>query len=227
MDNGSGPLIAIPRWKAPTWERTGYYMDSIEIAGGRCRLVEENKLPADARGLILMGGVDVNPKLYREKPGPFTDRPHVERDTHEITLLQEALDRDLPVLAICRGHQVLNVAMGGSLLQHIEDNGHRWTDEGESSWHEIGVDKASRLAGAYEGEGALKVNSRHHQGITNDRLAPALRSVAAAHDFVEAAESTTHRWVLGVQWHPERPEMRPDASPLFQAFTDACRSRSS
>ena len=215
------PLIAIPRWKAPTWERTGYYLDSLEGAGARCQLVEEKKLPADAQGFLLMGGVDVDPKLYNEKPGSFTDRPHEERDTHELRLLDEALERDLPVLAICRGHQLLNVALGGSLLQHIEDNGHRWTDEGESNWHEISFE-AGRLSNVYGAE-PVRVNSRHHQGITRDRLAEAMRPVSISHDaYVEAMESATHRWTVGVQWHPERPELRQESLALFQAFVAAC-----
>ena len=216
------PLIAVPRWKAPTWERTGYYMDSLEAAGARCQLVEEETLPADAQGLLLMGGVDVNPKLYGERRGPLTDKPHEERDTHEMRLLEEALARDVPVLAICRGHQLLNVAMGGSLLQNIEDDSHKWHDDGESSYHEIAFEKTGRLVGVYGAE--VRVNSRHHQGITRDRLAEGLRPVAGSHDdFVEAMESETHRWVAGVQWHPERPEIREESLPLFQAFVATCR----
>jgi putative glutamine amidotransferase len=216
------PLIAIPRWKAPTWERTGYYLDSLEAAGARCQLVEEKRLPADAQGLLLMGGVDVNPKLYGEKRGPLTDKPHEERDTHEMRLLQDALERDVPVLAICRGHQLLNVAMGGSILQNIEDDAHKWHEDGESSYHEIAFEPAGRLVGVYGAE--VRVNSRHHQGITRDQLAEGLRPVAASHDdFVEAMESKTHRWVSGVQWHPERPEIREESLPLFRAFVTACR----
>ncbi len=215
------PLICIPRWKAPTWERTGYYMDSLEIAGGRCQLVEEKKLPKDAAGFVLMGGVDVNPKLYKEKRGPFTDRPHVERDTHELQLLDQALERNIPVLAICRGHQLLNVALGGSLLQHIEDDAHRWTDDGGSSWHEISFGEG-RLEGVY-GPVPVRVNSRHHQGITPDRLAKNMRAVSISHDsYVEAMESEDHRWTLGVQWHPERPEIRKESRALFDAFVAAC-----
>jgi putative glutamine amidotransferase len=223
MDDGRGPLIAIPRWKAPTWERTGYYMDSIEEANGSCRLIEEKTLPAEADGLLLMGGVDVNPKLYGEKRGPKTDRPHEERDTHELGLLEAALARDLPVLAICRGHQLLNVALGGTLLQDIEDESHRWLSDGDSRWHEITFsDPESRLAQACDGAGPVRVNSRHHQGITAAHLADGLRCVATSHDaYVEAAESTRHRWVAGVQWHPERPEMRPQAGGLFGAFVAA------
>ena len=223
MANGSGPLIAIPRWKAPTWERTGYYMDSIEAAEGRCRLIEEKKLPQDAEGLLLMGGVDVNPKLYGEKRDEYTQASDDDRDQHERGLLEDALERDMPLLAICRGHQLLNVAMGGTLVKHIDDDSHRARKD-VSAWHEVFVsDKTSRLAAAYDGADRLRVNSRHHQGLTEPVLAPDLRCVASSHDdFVEAAESAAHRWTLGVQWHPERPEMRPDAGPLFRAFVAAC-----
>jgi gamma-glutamyl-gamma-aminobutyrate hydrolase PuuD len=202
-------------------------MDSIEIAGGRPRLIEEKKLPADATALVVMGGVDVDPKLYGAKRGPHTDRPHKERDEHEMALLQHALERDIPVLAICRGHQLLNVTLGGSLLQHIEGDGHKWTADGDSSWHEIEVtEPGSRLARAYGGATTLRVNSRHHQGVTKERLAGDLRPVAASHDaFVEAVESTAHKWVMGVQWHPERPEMRPEAAPLFAALVEAASGK--
>ena len=223
MDNGPAPLIAIPRWKAPTWERTGYYMDSIEGAAGRFRLVEEKKLPKDANGLLLMGGVDVNPKRYEQARDPNTRPSEDDRDAHELGLLSDALAHDLPVLAVCRGFQLLNVALGGSLQQHIADDSHRARND-TSAWHEVIVsDKASRLAGAYEGEDRLRVNSRHHQGVTAPVLAGALRCVASSHDaYVEAAESAAHRWAVGVQWHPERPEMRPDAGALFRAFVEAC-----
>ncbi len=224
MDTGSSPLIAIPSWKAPTWERTGYYMDSVESAAGRCRLIEEKKLPKDADGLLLMGGVDVNPRLYGAKRGQHTQSSENDRDEHEKALLEDALARGLPVLAICRGFQLLNVTMGGSLLQHIGDDSHRARND-TSAWHEVIVsDKTSRLAAAYDGDDQLRVNSRHHQGVTEPVLARGLRCVASSHDsYVEAAESAAHRWTVGVQWHPERPEMRPGAGPLFRAFVEACR----
>jgi putative glutamine amidotransferase len=171
-----------------------------------------------------MGGVDVNPKLYKEKRGPFTDRPNVERDAHELRLLDNALERDIPVLAICRGHQLLNVALGGSLLQHIESDAHRWTDTGESSWHEVTFGKG-RLAEVY-GKEPVRVNSRHHQGITPDRLAKQLRPVSISHDsYVEAVEGEDHRWTVGVQWHPERPEIRKESRALFERFVRACKKR--
>jgi putative glutamine amidotransferase len=213
------PLIIIPRWKAPTWERTGFYLDSLEANGARCLLIDEKKLPDDAGGLVIMGGVDVNPKLYGERRGEKTDQPNNDRDTHELKLLDDALERDLPVLAICRGHQLLNVALGGSLLQNIDDDSHKWIDQGESRWHETALGEP--LAEIY-GAPKIRVNSRHHQGITEERLAGGLTSIGSAHDgYVEAVRSESHRWVIGVQWHPERPEIRDDSGPLFRAFVEA------
>jgi len=219
------PLIAVPHWRAPTWERTKHYYDSLQAAGAEYVLVDGSELPAAAQGLLLTGGVDIDPKLYGEKRGPRTDRPHKERDEHELGLLQQALERDLPALCICRGHQLLNVSLGGALVQHVENPAHRWLDGGDSNWHEVTVLDGSHLAGVYGANAVLRVNSRHHQGVTADRLAPGLQVVARARDgLVEGVESTSHRWAVGVQWHPERPEMRPAADALFLAFAAACRA---
>lgn len=218
------PYIAVPRWKAPTWERTAYYMDSVAEAGGHARLVDEKKLPPEAIGLVLMGGVDVNPKLYHEKRGPHTDKPHEARDEHELGLLEDALTRDLPVLAICRGHQLLNVALGGSLVQDVEGGAHKWLENGESGWHEVSVVAPGRLAGVFGEGSSVRVNSRHHQAVTLERLADGLQMVITSADgLVEGMESDSQRWVVGVQWHPERPEMREDSRGLFGAFVAACR----
>ena len=217
------PRIAVPHWRAPTWERTKHYYDSLEAAGAEYVIVDGGSLPAEAQGLLLTGGVDVDPRLYGERRGPKTDRPNRKRDAHELGLLRQALERDLPVLAICRGHELVNVAMGGALLQHVEDDGHRWTDGGESSWHDVRLIEDGRLAAVYGGGAVLRVNSRHHQAVTAERLAAGLRSVARAPDgAVEAAESRSHRWVVSVQWHPERPEMHPASDPLFEALVRAC-----
>lgn len=216
--------IAVPHWRAPTWERTKFYYDALEGVGGTYQIVDGDTLTADAGGLLLTGGVDVNPQLYGEKRGPKTDRPNKERDEHELALLRQALERNIPVLCICRGHELLNVAFGGSLAQHIEGDRHRWHDDGTSGWHEITVNGNSRLAGVYGNGAGIRVNSRHHQGVTEDRLAAGLRPVANSSDgFVEAMESEQHSWVMGIQWHPERPEMQPDSLAVFHAFVTACR----
>jgi putative glutamine amidotransferase len=217
------PLIAVPHWRAPTWERTQYYYDSLLAAGAEYVLVDSAELPAGVQGLLLTGGADVDPSLYGEKRRPGTDRPNKERDQHELGLLRRALERDIPVLCICRGHQLLNVALGGALLQDIQSDGHKWLADSTSSWHEVTLDgPPSRLAAVYGPGRTLRVNSRHHQGVTPDRVAAPLGVVARSPDgFVEAVEATDRRWVMGVQWHPERPEMRPDAAPLFVAFVRA------
>ena len=219
------PRVAVPHWRAPTFERTQHYYESLRKAGGEPLVVEGPELPADASGLVLTGGVDVDPRLYGEPRGPQTERPNKARDAHEMRLLQQALERDLPVLAVCRGHQFLNVAMGGTLVQHIEGDGHRADDAGESRWHTVSlVDGGGRLGGVYGSHRDLRVNSRHHQAVTMDRLAPSLVALAYSPDrLVEAVESRGQRWVVGVQWHPERPEMHPAAEALFGAFVKVCR----
>lgn len=217
------PRIAVPHWRAPTWERTKYYYDSLAAAGAEYVVVSEDSLPAVAHGLLLTGGVDVNPRLYGEKRHPRTERSNRKRDEHELRLLRQALERDLPVLSICRGHQLLNVAFGGSLVQDIESNGHKWLPDSTSSWHAVSIAPGSRLAGIYGPQDGMRVNSRHHQGITAERVGAGLVATAISPDgLVEGLESGQHRWVIGVQWHPERPEMRPEAERLFAAFVQAC-----
>lgn len=219
------PGIVVPHWPAPTFERTQYYYGSLLRAGGEPLMVEGPELPADAAGLLLAGGVDVDANLYEERRDAEADQPNRPRDDHERGLLRQALERDLPVLAVCRGHQLLNVAMGGSLLQHIGGDGHRADGEGISRWHGVSLaEDGGRLGDVYPGGREIRVNSRHHQGVTPERLAPSLAALAYSPDgLVEAVESREHRWVLGVQWHPERPEMHPAAAPLFAAFVVACR----
>lgn len=215
------PTIAIPHWLAPNAERTQYYYDSIEAAGGDYVLVEDGELPANASGFLLLGGVDVDPQLYDEEPHPKTDKTHRDRDENELALVRQALERDVPVLCVCRGHQLLNVAMGGTLVQDLEGPAHKWVNGNDSNWHEVKV-LDGRLAEVYGRDARIRVNSRHHQGITDERLAPGLRVTARSPDgLIEGFESESHRWVVGVQWHPERPEMRPDAGPLFEAFVRA------
>jgi len=218
------PRIAVPHWRAPTFERTQHYYESLRKAGGEPLVMDGPELPEEAAGLVLTGGVDVDPHLYGERRDRRTERPNRPRDSHEMGLLKQALERDLPVLAVCRGYQFLNVAMGGSLLQHVAGDGHRWLDGGESRWHAVSlVDGGGRLGEVYSRR-ELRVNSRHHQAVTPERLAPSLAPLARSPDgLVEAVESPAHRWVVGVQWHPERPEMHPAAGALFATFVAACR----
>jgi putative glutamine amidotransferase len=227
------PVIGIPLWKAPPGESFLHYERSVLRAGGQPQRLTPEEGLGGVHGLLLTGGVDVDPALYGERRHPLTQRPHRGRDEHEMALLREALARRLPLLAICRGHQLLNVALGGRLLQHIEDGSHQAGEDGASAWHRLRLLPGGLLQELY-GREELWANSRHHQAVTPDRLGTGLRVLALSPEgIVEAVQVEGHPWAVGVQWHPERPEMwgdgrHPDgpivaAAPLFAAFIAACR----
>lgn len=181
-------------------------------------------------GLVLTGGVDIDPARYGEERHPRTQQPNPTRDDVEFGLLHEAIERDLPVLAICRGLQVVNVVMGGSLVQHIEDWSHvplkdaPSYDDRTSARHEVQV---SGVLKDLFGADRVEVNSRHHQAVTKDRLAPGLEVLSMSDDgYVEGAIDPVKRWVLCVQWHPERedafiPGFDEQSRKLFAAFASA------
>jgi putative glutamine amidotransferase len=167
-------------------------------------------------GLMLTGGTDVNPKLYKQERHAANDDPDDARDGLELRLLAAALERDLPVLAICRGMQLFNVAHGGTLIQHVD--GHRQPGVGEA--HAVTVEPGSRLAEAI-GAGRHLVNSRHHQ--VPGEIGGDLRVSARSEDgYAEALERNDRKFALAVQWHPEDlVESRPEAKRLFQAFAES------
>jgi gamma-glutamyl-gamma-aminobutyrate hydrolase PuuD len=195
------------------------YVRAVERAGGRAVLVPPSDDGLDEildalDGLIFSGGSDLDPDLYGQEPHPATTGIVPERDSAEVALLRAALDRDLPVLAICRGSQILNVALGGDLVQHLPDvvghDGHKETP-GEFSDHDVEVDPGTRLHELI-GQRA-EVKSHHHQGFA--RLGDGLRPVARDEDGrVEALEADGRRFTFGVLWHPEAGE---DAR-LFEAL---------
>ena len=223
------PRVAITSWEDVAGERLADYHRRVEEAGGEPLdlsinfVVQRDTCSIDAfagaTGLILTGGVDIDPALYGETPHARVKYIDRTRDEFELVLLRQALVYDIPILAICRGHQLLNVAFGGQLLQHIDGDGHRahlHTEGIPSRWHDVTISEGTRLHGAL-GIAATHVNSRHHQAVTPDRLGPRLKVVARAPDgLVEGVESTAHRWVVGVQWHPEREEMAESMTPLFR-----------
>ena len=200
------------------------YVDAVEGAGGRAVLippseegVEETLEALD--GVIFSGGADVNPSRYGAEPHPETDTPQMRRDAGEMALLQAALERDVPVLAICRGFQLLNVARGGDLVQHLpEEVGHDAHKQvpGEFAEHPVEIKGGSRLA-SIVGESS-EVTSHHHQAL--GRVGEGLVETAWASDgTLEAVEDPTMRFTVGVQWHPEAGE---DAG-LFEALVDEAR----
>jgi putative glutamine amidotransferase len=178
-------------------------------------------------GLLLTGGGDVDPTRYGAERHPQTDGVHPELDALELRLVAAARERDLPILAICRGHQLLNVALGGQLLQHIEGDQHRAhsTEGYPSRWHTVRIEPGSRLASLL-GTGELEVNSRHHQAVLPETLAPGLRGTAFSPDgLVEGMEGADGAWMTSVQWHPEREEVIDRCAALFEDFVRAAARR--
>ncbi|MGA2134522.1 MAG: gamma-glutamyl-gamma-aminobutyrate hydrolase family protein [Bryobacteraceae bacterium] len=172
-------------------------------------------------GLVLSGGTDLHPALYGGTPQPEDEPADTERDALESALLAQALERDLPILAICRGLQLFNVYHGGTLIQHLDNSlVHvvRDRDPAEAV-HAIDMLAGSRLA-AILGDGAHMVNSRHHQAVARigDGLRVTARSVPDG--VIEALEREDRRFALGVQWHPEDQARRDrEQRKLFEAFS--------
>jgi putative glutamine amidotransferase len=192
--------------------------DPLELEPG-CGKAEDVIGPLS--GLLLPGGGDVQPACYAAEAHPETSGTRPELDALEIEMVCAAQARRIPVLAICRGHQLLNVALGGSLHQHIDGNGHRALTGEPSRWHDVRIEPRSRLA-SHVGSGVQRVNSRHHQAVLPQTLAPRLRAVAVSPDgLVEASESEDGAWTVSVQWHPERIEMWARSRALFEAFVHA------
>jgi putative glutamine amidotransferase len=203
------------------------YVQAIERAGGTPLLVPPVEDGVDEildalDGLLLSGGADLDPESYGAEPHPETSGTRPARDRAELALLEGALARDLPVLAVCRGSQVLNVARGGDLVQHLPEvvggEQHREVS-GVFSEHPVRIEDDSRL-GELLGE-RTPVKSHHHQGF--GRLGEGLREVAWADDgTVEAVEDPDRRFAVGVLWHPEAGE---DARLFDALVAEAARYR--
>lgn len=235
----SGSKVGITRGsgdRSPVGDKTRYYVEVITRAGGEPVLLTPDEGGPAAQvlnglaGLLLSGGGDIHPSYYGEEmAGSEPEQIDPARDEFELALTREALARDLPVLGICRGIQVLNVALGGGLVQHLP--GHRVEGQGKS-WvqHRIRLAPGSKLAAILGAADMVIVNSHHHQGVTLDRLAPGLSPAAydeGVEGLLEAVESPAHRWVIGVQWHPERVWELPEFHQrLFAAFLEAVSRRS-
>ncbi len=202
------------------------YIAAAEAAGLKAlalSIAEPSSLH-DADGLLLTGGTDVNPALYGQVPLPEVDQPDDERDRAELRLIDEALERDIPILAICRGLQLLNVHRGGTLLQHLASERHDTDFQDKSTVaHEIQLEPASHLSQILE-ETRVEVNSRHHQAV--DRIGEGLRISARDTEnraIVEGLELPTRRFVIAVQWHPEDQAPRSQIQRrLFERFAKAC-----
>lgn len=239
-DESYRPVILITRAEEVVGEDWEDYARCVERAGGSavaldCRAftgVED--LPAHD-GILVTAGIDVTPSLYRQVQSDRVTEVDPDRDAVEGILIEHALASGRPLFCICRGFQLLNVVRGGSLLQHLEEREPHRARRGEdgvtieSGWHDVTVRGRSILA-ELTGADEVRVNSRHHQAVLASGLAPDVLATGIAEDgVIEAIEVPGHPWALGVQWHPERPEMTADlalqhaSTALFEGFVAACR----
>jgi putative glutamine amidotransferase len=205
--------------------RPGYW-ESVESAGGPPVILP----PADSPevmdhylkvcdGYILSGGDDIDPAFWGEEPQPGLGEIDPRRDRFEVELIRGIIKRDKPALFICRGIQVLNVVLGGTLIQDLHSEiAHRQRAPRNHPFHDILLEKASTLYQLFQRE-TVRVNSFHHQALGS--LAPGISVTARARDgVVEAVEFPERSWILGVQWHPEA--MRDELSArLFQGLVEA------
>ena len=227
------PLIAVA-WPKPD------YLRALERAGAEPRVLQPDHDPLpDALqgcdGVLLTGGVDVDPQRYGETDKHDSVEIDPKRDEYEFALTRAALDRDLPLFAICRGAQLLNVVAGGTLVQDIpsamaSDLIHRRPQPPrvkKTDAHDIDVVPRTRLAGLLKrksGNDAVAVNSRHHQSVKT--VAPGFVVSATAPDgIIEAIEKPTGAFCLGVQWHPENYWRTGEFAELFEGLVAAARAR--
>lgn len=224
----SGAWVDIPTDGTPH-----AYVSAIEEAGGapllfpslEVHLGDPGRLLDLVDGLFLPGGRDLDATLYGSEAHPSNDPPLRVRDELEIELTRLARERGMPVLGACRGMQVINVALGGTLEQHLGDRldltPHR-AEYGTHTSHPVAIETGT-LLGSITHEPEFDISSHHHQGV--DRLGEGLVAAATAPDgVVEAIEATDGGFCLGVQWHPEE-RLDPEGIALIRAFVAAARSR--
>jgi len=202
------------------------YVDSLRRAGAIPVLIPpqpENAADVvdDLDGILLAGGDDFDPAVYGEPRHPTVEPMHPRRQENELSLARVARERGIPTLGICLGVQVMNVAAGGTLIQHIESDIDHASEPSDRHRHEVAIDGGTRLA-RIVGERELEVNSSHHQAIKE--IGDGLRVTAHAPDgIVEGLEDPRHPFYVGVQWHPEDMSGEESASAIFGAFVEAAR----
>lgn len=214
------------------------YVRAVETAGGLPLVLAPGK-PEDApalaaeyldrvQALVLSGGADVDPALYGEARHATVKRVFPERDAFELALCREALRRDMPTLAICRGHQLLNVATGGTLFQDIASQVEAAVvhDPDQERWercHDVVLLPGTRLRDIL-GQERVAVNSFHHQAVKELGQGLVLSARGCDDGVIEGMEMPDRKFVIGVQWHPESFWDRPQGfQPLFQALVNAGR----
>jgi len=212
------PVIAVTRAPDTSAETFEHYLRALREAGAEpVPLLPGEEPPADTAAILLSGGGDVNPARYGQEPHPATAKINDARDEMEIALATRAYQEDIPVLAICRGIQVLAVALGGTLLQDIPD--HRRAGN-PTVLHGVNAKAGSLLARILGRERVEQVTSSHHQAVAGP---PESLEVTASSDdgTIEAMEAPEKRFLVAVQWHPERMPDRPEQRALFSSFVRA------
>jgi putative glutamine amidotransferase len=229
---GAPAVVRYADTDLPAYSIVDAYVESVWSAGGLPVMLTPAASPASAAGyadmldgLILTGGGDVDPARYGQPREELTDRVVPARDDFEIELTRLALARGLPVFAVCRGIQVLNVACGGTLIQDLATAGRRQHSSPVMPplYHDVAITPGTLLAET-TGATRLRVNSIHHQSVrqVGDGLA---QSAVAADGTIEAVERREPGWVLGVQWHPELMAAEDTAQrALFRALVDHARA---
>jgi putative glutamine amidotransferase len=228
--NDRQPVIGVTRCN-----RMDDYVTSVEHAGGRVRVLETGESPrrviGEIDGLLLTGGGDIDPVFYGQDRHPSVEDAEPGRDEFEIDLARRAVAANLPLLAICRGTQVLNVAAGGSLVQDIPSSQpagleHSVQTPRDARAHDVRISAGSRLeralGAAVNPVRSCQVNSRHHQSV--ERLGEGLVATAAAADgVIEAIERPDAAFCVGVQWHPENFCRTGEFDSLFESFVSAAK----
>ncbi len=228
--------MEVVRWRA--WEvlcniSPRVYSEAVQAAGGLAVVLPPDDESAESPdetldlldGLVLAGGADVDPATYGAVPHPETDGTWPERDRFELALAHRALERDIPLLGICRGVQMLNVALGGTIDQHLPDAvGHERHREvsGVFSDHDVRLEPGSLAARAVGGE-TTGVKSHHHQGLAELGEGLVVTGRSADDDLVEAVELPDRDFVLGVLWHPEEDQR----SKVIGSLVERARARKS
>jgi putative glutamine amidotransferase len=238
-----GMCTALERARWSVWDQPAVllsrsYVEAVQRAGGLAVLLPPDeelvREPGEAieliDGLVLAGGADIDPSSYGQRAHAETVDTVPERDAFEIALTRAAIERDVPVLGICRGMQLVNVALGGTLTQDLPEHvGHqehrRVLGSFDGSDHDVDVIDGT-LASSVIGAARHGTKSHHHQGV--DRLGEGLRvsATSALDDLVEAVELPGRSFVLGVQWHPEADAMSPVVGGLVRAASARASARS-